>query len=162
MTGLRDRKKQAARNRIISAATSLFSTRGLDATTMDDIADAAEVSVGTVYFYFKNKEDLIVQLMDEIGFQLRNRLGEEYKQADGSIDGFKRAGQVFFEEFCPRYPQKIAILFRESAGQSSHVEKHRKQIFEKMIGDVEEIDSWAPPRQDWLDGTDHYLREEIE
>ncbi len=28
-----------------------------------------------------------------------------------------------------------------------------------MIGDVEEMDSWAPPRQDWLDGTDHYLRE---
>ena len=28
-----------------------------------------------------------------------------------------------------------------------------------MIGDVEEMDSWAPPRQDWLDGTDTYLRE---
>ncbi len=27
-----------------------------------------------------------------------------------------------------------------------------------MIGDVEEIDSWAPPRQDWLDGSDNYLR----
>jgi quercetin dioxygenase-like cupin family protein len=27
-----------------------------------------------------------------------------------------------------------------------------------MIGDVEEVDTWAPPRQDWLDKTDHYLR----
>lgn len=27
-----------------------------------------------------------------------------------------------------------------------------------MVGDVEEIDSWAPPREDWLDGTDDYLR----
>jgi quercetin dioxygenase-like cupin family protein len=27
-----------------------------------------------------------------------------------------------------------------------------------MIGEVEEIDSWAPPREDWLNGTDHYLR----
>lgn len=27
-----------------------------------------------------------------------------------------------------------------------------------MLGDVEEIDTWAPPRQDWLDGSDHYLR----
>jgi quercetin dioxygenase-like cupin family protein len=27
-----------------------------------------------------------------------------------------------------------------------------------MIGEVEEVDSWAPPRQDWLDGTDNYLR----
>jgi quercetin dioxygenase-like cupin family protein len=28
----------------------------------------------------------------------------------------------------------------------------------EMIGDVEEIDTWAPPRQDWLDKTDDYLR----
>ncbi|WP_335965468.1 cupin domain-containing protein [Galbibacter sp. PAP.153] len=28
-----------------------------------------------------------------------------------------------------------------------------------MIGDVEETDTWAPPRKDWLDGTDNYLRE---
>lgn len=27
-----------------------------------------------------------------------------------------------------------------------------------MIGDVEEVDHWAPPRKDWLDGTDNYLR----
>jgi quercetin dioxygenase-like cupin family protein len=27
-----------------------------------------------------------------------------------------------------------------------------------MIGEVEEIDTWAPPRQDWLDGSDQYLR----
>jgi quercetin dioxygenase-like cupin family protein len=27
-----------------------------------------------------------------------------------------------------------------------------------MIGDVEEIDTWSPPRQDWLDGSDNYLR----
>jgi quercetin dioxygenase-like cupin family protein len=29
-----------------------------------------------------------------------------------------------------------------------------------MIGDVEEVDTWAPPRQDWLDGTDAYLRKQ--
>lgn len=28
----------------------------------------------------------------------------------------------------------------------------------RMIGDVEEIDIWSPPRQDWIDGTDDYLR----
>ena len=28
----------------------------------------------------------------------------------------------------------------------------------RMIGDVEEVDTWSPPRQDWLDGSDNYLR----
>jgi len=31
-----------------------------------------------------------------------------------------------------------------------------------MIGDVEETDTWSPPRQDWIDGTDDYLRENKE
>ena len=29
-----------------------------------------------------------------------------------------------------------------------------------MIGDVEEVDTWSPPRQDWLDGTDSYLKDD--
>ena len=49
VTGLRDRKKQEVRRRIIAAAADLFTTPGLDATTMEDIAAAADVSVATVY-----------------------------------------------------------------------------------------------------------------
>jgi AcrR family transcriptional regulator len=60
VAGLRDRKKQAVRKRIIDAATSQFSAQGLAATTMDDIADAAEVSVATVYNYFGNKTALLL------------------------------------------------------------------------------------------------------
>jgi len=54
------------------------------------------------------------------------------------LDGIRRAGLIFFEQFCLKYPEKVAIFFRESAGQGNHVEKHRKKIFEKLIGDVEQ------------------------
>jgi len=103
---------------------------------MERIADAAEVSVGTVYFYFKNKEDLLIQLLDEIGYQLRNLLGREFRKDDISLSGFERAGRVFFEEFCPHYPERLAIIFRESVGQSPLVEEHRKKIFDRLIADV--------------------------
>ena len=65
MTGLRDRKKQAARHRIIQVAGSLFASHGLEATTMEDIAEGAEVSVGTVYNYFGSKTALLVAGVDE-------------------------------------------------------------------------------------------------
>ena len=104
---------------------------------MEEIADLAEVSVGTVYFYFKNKEDLILQMLEQIGYQLRELLGREFQNADGSIEGFKRAGIIFFEQFCVNNPEKVAIFFRESAGQSPQMEAHRKQIFDKLIGDVQ-------------------------
>jgi len=60
VTGLRDRKKQAVRRRIIEAAEALFVSNGLDATTIEQIAAAADVSVGTVYNYFGTKNALLV------------------------------------------------------------------------------------------------------
>ncbi len=60
MTGLRDRKKQEQRHRIIQAAAALFAEQGLDSTTMDDIASAADVSVATVYNYFGTKGALLL------------------------------------------------------------------------------------------------------
>ncbi len=133
----RQREREQRFLTILDAAENLFANRGYHRTSMEEIADLAEVSVGTVYFYFKNKEDLISRMLEKIGFQLRNLLGREFDNADGSIEGFKRAGILFFEEFCLNYPQKVAILFRESAGQSRQLEDHRKQVFEKMILDVQ-------------------------
>jgi AcrR family transcriptional regulator len=60
MAGLRDRKKQEVRQRIIAAAADLFTESGLDTTTMEEIAAAADVSVATVYNYFGSKSALLV------------------------------------------------------------------------------------------------------
>jgi AcrR family transcriptional regulator len=133
----RQREREHRFLSILDAAEILFAKKGYHHTSMEEVADLAEVSVGTVYFYFKNKEDLISQMLEKIGSQLRNLLGREFDNADGSIDGFKRAGILFFKEFCLNHPQKVAILFRESAGQSSHLEEHRKQIFDKLIQDFQ-------------------------
>ncbi|MGW7008308.1 TetR/AcrR family transcriptional regulator [Streptomyces sp. NPDC054933] len=56
--GLRERKKRQTRQNISDIATGLFLGRGFDAVTIAEIADAANVSVNTVYNYFPAKEDL--------------------------------------------------------------------------------------------------------
>ncbi|MEU3860972.1 TetR/AcrR family transcriptional regulator [Streptomyces sp. NPDC028722] len=56
--GLRERKKRETRQRISDIATGLFVERGFMAVTMADVAEAADVSVNTVYNYFPAKEDL--------------------------------------------------------------------------------------------------------
>ncbi|MDP2862439.1 MAG: TetR/AcrR family transcriptional regulator, partial [Desulfobacterales bacterium] len=105
--------------------------------SMEKIADSAEVSVGTLYFYFKNKEDILVRLLDKISFELRELLGSEFRKADFSLDGIKKAGQFFFEEFCIKHPEKLTIIFKESMGKSAMVEEYRKQIFDRLISDVQ-------------------------
>jgi AcrR family transcriptional regulator len=132
----RQREREQRYQTILRSAETLFAKEGYHKTSMEKIADTAEVSVGAVYFYFKNKEDLLVQLLDEIGFKLRTLLGTEFKKTGLSLNGFKRAGDIFFEEFCVKYPEKLAIIFRESVGQSAVVEERRREIFDKLTGDV--------------------------
>ncbi|MFJ8692711.1 TetR/AcrR family transcriptional regulator [Streptomyces roseolilacinus] len=58
--GLRERKKRRTRQHISDVATALFLERGFDAVTIAEIAEAADVSVNTVYNYFPAKEDLFL------------------------------------------------------------------------------------------------------
>lgn len=132
----RKREREQRYQTILNAAEPLFARNGYHQTRIEQIADTAEVSVGMVYFYFKNKEDLLIHLLDEIGFRLRELLGAEFEKAGASLEGFELAGKAFFEKFCIPYPDKAVILYRESVGQSPIVEAHRKRVFEKLKKDV--------------------------
>ncbi len=58
--GLRERKKRETRQRISDIATGLFLEHGFVTVTIADVAEAADVSVNTVYNYFPTKEDLFL------------------------------------------------------------------------------------------------------
>jgi AcrR family transcriptional regulator len=58
--GLRERKKAKTRAAIQAHAVRLFRAQGYDATTVEQIAEAAEVSTSTVFRYFPTKEDLVI------------------------------------------------------------------------------------------------------
>ncbi|WP_171166623.1 TetR/AcrR family transcriptional regulator [Streptomyces sp. I05A-00742] len=66
--GLRERKKARTRATIQQHALRLFRDQGYDATTMEQIAESAEVSVSTVFRYFPTKEELVVSDEQEAFF----------------------------------------------------------------------------------------------
>src|SRR2546430_8369938 len=63
--GKRAQNKAAIQKRIVTAALSLFQTRGFDATTTRAIARKAKVAEGTVFNYFRTKEDIALYFFEE-------------------------------------------------------------------------------------------------
>ena len=64
METLRERKKQRTREALLRTALELFTTRGYEDTTVDDIADAVEVSQRTFFRYFAGKEEAALALQE--------------------------------------------------------------------------------------------------
>ncbi len=63
MTGLRNRQKTERISRILKTASDLFRAHGYEAVKMEAIADAAELSIGTIYNYYQNKGDLLLAIV---------------------------------------------------------------------------------------------------
>ena len=63
--GLRERKRQQTRERLTQVAMALFLERGFEATTLDDIAAAADISRRGFFHYFASKEDVVFAWQEE-------------------------------------------------------------------------------------------------
>ncbi|MFC6762512.1 TetR/AcrR family transcriptional regulator [Sulfitobacter porphyrae] len=80
--GLRDRKKARRRDDIIAAAIELFGKKGVDATTIADIAEACDVSAPTIFNYFGSKDGILVALVEE-GTQRKRERGSRRPRLEG-------------------------------------------------------------------------------
>ena len=61
-----EERREGTIRAIASAARRLFASRGFDATTIDDIAERAQVAKGAVYHHFSSKEEIFVRVLDEV------------------------------------------------------------------------------------------------
>ncbi len=65
--GLRERKRRETHSRIQEAARKLFVARGYDGTTLEEIADAANLSRRTLFHYFRSKDDILMSMAGGMG-----------------------------------------------------------------------------------------------
>jgi AcrR family transcriptional regulator len=88
--GLRERKKQQTRLAISQVATRMFIERGFDNVTVAEVAEAAQVSVNTIFNYFSTKEELFFDRGREVEEE-PSRIVRERQQGESAIDALYRA-----------------------------------------------------------------------
>ncbi|WP_268033630.1 TetR/AcrR family transcriptional regulator [Algoriphagus sp. PAP.12] len=93
---------------ILDSAISLFTTKGFQATRMEDVAKNAGISKGLSYFYYKNKEDLFMALTKKAFDQLKDEFREVYRNRGKSglqlmsdlvirISAFAKTNQILYD-----------------------------------------------------------------
>jgi TetR/AcrR family transcriptional regulator, repressor for uid operon len=118
--------KVEVKGKIVESALIAFSKYGYDKTRMDDIAEAAKVSKGTLYLYFRSKEELfyaisetnILRLKEQLSTLMATRKEELVSNAEKFYENFhNETGQdfdkVFFEIIAesPRNPKLKRMLY---------------------------------------------------
>lgn len=100
--GIQERKgreKEHRREEILNAAQKVFFEKGLQATTMDEIAEAAELSKGTLYLYYKSKEDLYLAVMVRGMETMREMFAQAADSVHPTVEQIRAIGEAYYDFF---------------------------------------------------------------
>ncbi len=133
----REREYLAHREEILSAAEKVFAAKGFFPTTMSDIARRAEFGTGTLYKYFKSKEELYFTLIDEKVEEINRLVKTELSQRNSAVERIKKALQLQFE-FIERNRDFFRIYISErSRFEWTIKDDLGKGLHEKMVSYID-------------------------
>lgn len=115
------RERQARQKGIQEAAMKVFSEKGFLRATIEDIASAAELSVGTIYLYYRGKEELYVSLLLESMDRFTSEI-LKIKRMRIRPDRKLRRVWDFFYDYQQRFPESYKILlFLQNQGLTASI-----------------------------------------
>ncbi|MFG1922182.1 TetR/AcrR family transcriptional regulator [Cryptosporangium sp. NPDC048952] len=139
MTGLRERKKQQAREDIAAAAARLFAERGFDAVTVEEVAEAAGVSKKTVFNYFPAKEDLVFSRFDERESGLIAAVRDR-PPGTSVLESFRAVSLAYCDELAATPPgtqrRSAVALVEQSAVLARRWHQLRNHYLEVLAGEL--------------------------
>jgi AcrR family transcriptional regulator len=122
-----ERKKEDTRQKIIKIAMDLFSRQGVDAVTMEHIAEAADIARGTLYNHFPVKEAIISEYIQQISIALNTERIERVRGLPDTrarmtfalreLMAGVRARQDIFEKYFVYRVQQMISLRRDAVGE---------------------------------------------
>lgn len=133
------------KEKIVDAALATFSKNGYDRTRMDDIAEAANVSKGTLYLYFKNKEELFFAISERNIRELKEQLSTLLTKSEDLIS----SAENFYENFRSNTSgTNMEKVFFEIIAESSRNLKLRRMLYEQRIKMLDVVTTYLDLQQE--------------
>ena len=125
---------------ILDAAIEVFARQGFYQSTVAQIAREAGVADGTIYLYFKNKDDILLQFFNDRTKQVFDRFRAAVNQADNSLDKLRNLIRRHLMEF-QRDPN-MAVVYQVETHQSSRLAevqiREMAQMYQDLVSEIVE------------------------
>ncbi|MDR1513174.1 MAG: TetR/AcrR family transcriptional regulator, partial [Propionibacteriaceae bacterium] len=113
------RKREARLGAILDAATELFTRKGYEATTVDDVLEAVGMGKGTFYHYFKSKDEVLEAVVDRVVARVVEHV-EAIADAHG-LDGHTKLRQMIAAVNVSQTPDGAIIeVLHDGANERLH------------------------------------------
>ncbi len=112
----------------------VFARQGYFQSTIAQIAGEAGVADGTIYLYFKNKDDILVQFFSYKTKQVFERFREEVALADTALDKLRNLVRIHLEEF--QRDRNMAIVYQTETHQISRMAEDQIKEMSKLYLDI--------------------------
>jgi len=119
---------------ILEAAVKVFAEQGFSQSTISKIAREAGVADGTIYLYFKNKDDILVQFFSYKTRQVFARFREEVDKGDNTIGKLNNLIHRHLEEF--QNDRNMAVVYQAETHQSIRLFEEQIKEMSKMYLDI--------------------------
>jgi TetR/AcrR family fatty acid metabolism transcriptional regulator len=111
------RKENDKRREILRAAVPVFARSGFFNSKVSDVAKRAGVADGTIYLYFRNKDDLLISLFDQIMSEFVTRAVETLAMSDDVVEKLRRLAALHLNSLGRN--RELAIVFQIELRHSS-------------------------------------------
>jgi AcrR family transcriptional regulator len=124
------------REHILDVALNVFSRKGYRDTQLDEIADQADTSEGTIFFHFASKDQIFLALIDQFADLIERRITESISQRQQGVDRLRAAIDACLETFSRyRWPAKLLLI--QAVGLGTIFEEKRGEIHERFAALIE-------------------------
>jgi len=136
------KKQTVDREKIIEVAVDLFYEKGYAATSIRDISRVMKISIATLYYYFRDKEDLLFTIVEDMGNQLLSDLSAVKDRADDPLDGLTEmmSRHILLTEKAHKRA-KIFVEEKHNLSKKSWriVHEQDRRVYDMIINQLEEI-----------------------
>ena len=119
------------RKHIMSVAARVFAEKGYYATTIADLAQAAGIAKGTIYWYFNNKRTIMLAILDDMSREITGTFGEILRQAPDGLEALLRCVEPALELLETHGPIYL-MYFLEIGSTDKSIKQKFQQIYKAV------------------------------